>query len=210
MSYKLHYFPGYGRAEAIRMLLKHKGIEYEEQNYTFADLPELKGSGKLEFGQLPMVEYDGKSYTQSQAILRALGIQHGYYPADAYEAYLVDSLLDSINDINNAFYKAAFNPSEEHKTTLFAEFYGNTLPRFFAAFEKRLDGNTSGFIVGDKITIADFAFAALAYSSFLNENNPNRQPAIEVVDKFPAFKKYCEGLGEHIKAHLDTRKPSPW
>lgn len=60
MSYKLHYFPGYGRAEAIRMLLNLAGVEYEEVNYTFADMPELKASGKLEFGQLPALEKDGK------------------------------------------------------------------------------------------------------------------------------------------------------
>lgn len=210
VSYKIHYFPGYGRAEAIRMLLSHAGIEYEEVNYGFGDMPSLKESGKLEFGQLPAVERDGKFYVQSTACLRALGINLGYYPEDPYQAYLVDSAIDSVNDILSAFYKAAFNPSEEAKAGLFTEFYGNTLPRYFSAFEKRLEGNTSGFLVGDKITIADFALAALAYSSFLNENNPNRQQPLEVVEKFPNFKKYTEGLKDHIKTHLETRKPSPW
>lgn len=142
--------------------------------------------------------------------MRYLGKIHGYYPEDPYQAYLVDSLIDSIGDIQNAFYKAAFNPSEEHKVTLFTEFYGNTLPRYFSAFEKRLEGNESGFIVGDKPTIADIAFAALAYSSFLNEHNPNKGQTEEVANKFPNFVKYCQGLGEHVKTHLETRKPSPW
>lgn len=210
MSYKVHYFAGYGRAEAIRMLLSHAKVEYEEVNYTFADMPELKASGKLEFGQLPAVERDGKMYTQSQSILRGLGIALGYYPQDAYEAYLVDSYLDSINDIMNAFYKAAFNPVEEAKAALFADFYGNTLPKFIAAFDKRLEGNTTGFAVGEKISIADFALAAFSYSSFLNDNSPAKEQALEVVSKFPNFHKYATGLGDHVKAHLETRKPSPW
>lgn len=142
--------------------------------------------------------------------MRSLGKIHGYYPEDPYQAYEVDSLIDAITDIQNAFYKAAFNPSEEHKVTLFTEFYGNTLPKFFAAFEKRLEENSTGFIVGDKPTIADFAFAALAYSSFLNEHNPQRGPSEEVANKFPNFSKYCQGLGELVKSHLETRKPSPW
>lgn len=84
MSYTVHYFGGYGRGEALRMILAHAGIAYEDKNYTFADMPELKTSGKLEFGQLPVLERDGKFYAQSGATTRALGIHLGYYPADAY------------------------------------------------------------------------------------------------------------------------------
>eukprot|EP00347_Sterkiella_histriomuscorum_P009431 403341241 len=210
MSYKLHYLNFHSRGEAIRMLFSHAKVEYQEINYSYADLAQLKGTGKFEFDQLPGVEMDGKMYVQSNAILRYLGTTLRYYPEDAYQAYLVDSILDSVNDILNALYKAAFHPIEETKTALLADFYNNTLPRFIAAFDKRLEGNTTGFIVGDQITIADFALAAFAYSLFLNEICPVKAQIEEVVKRFENFYNYSIGLGEHVKAHLDTRKPAPW
>ena len=62
MSYKLHYFAGYGRGEAIRMLFAHAKVELENVNYTFETVAEAKASGNLEFGQLPVLEHDGKFY----------------------------------------------------------------------------------------------------------------------------------------------------
>lgn len=213
MSIKIHYFAGYGRAEAIRMLLAHAKVPFEDVHYTFEQVPEAKASGNLEFGQLPAVEREGKFYSQSVACLRALGImlENGYYPTDAYQAYLVDSIVDAVGDIYNGYFTAAFHPNEETKKTLLEAFLANTLPRFLAAFEKRLEGNSSpDKIVGDKHTIADFALAALAYSSFLNEANPMKAQILEVASKFPKLLDYFNGLGETLKEHLATRKPSPW
>ena len=34
---KVYYFPVYGRAEAIKMLLKHSKKEFEEVNYSFPE-----------------------------------------------------------------------------------------------------------------------------------------------------------------------------
>ena len=211
MPYKLHYFAGYGRGEAIRMLLAHAKAELEEVHYTFETIADAKASGNLEFGQLPVLEYEGKFYAQSGAILRALGKVHGYYPEDAYTAWRVDSTLDLIGDLLNAFYKAAFNPNEELKKQLFADFYGKTLPSFVESIQKRLEGNTTqAFIVGESLTIADFALAAVAYSSFLNENNPSRADQLAIVEKYPVALAYFQGLGEPLKDYLAARKPSPW
>ena len=71
-----------------------------------------------------------------------------------------------------AFYKGAFNPDEEQKKKLMEEFFMKTFPTWLAILQKRLEENTSpDHMVGDKMTIADFALAALAYSTFFNENN---------------------------------------
>ena len=60
MSIKVHYFPGYGRAEAWRLLLSHAKLPYENVLYAFEVMSEAKASGNLEFGQLPVLEMDGK------------------------------------------------------------------------------------------------------------------------------------------------------
>ena len=98
---KVHYFPGYGRAEQFRMLLAYAKVDFENVDYTQETLPAAKESGNLEFGQLPVLESDGKFYAQSHATLRFLGAKYGYYPADPFLAYQADSIIDSIGDLSN-------------------------------------------------------------------------------------------------------------
>ena len=65
-TWKVHYFPVFGRAEALRMLLTHAKVGYENVNYGDSEgahsWSEAKASGKFEFGQLPAVEGNGKFY----------------------------------------------------------------------------------------------------------------------------------------------------
>ena len=41
---KLTYFPGRGRAEAIRIMLRYGGVDFEDENVTFGQWPERKPS----------------------------------------------------------------------------------------------------------------------------------------------------------------------
>lgn len=167
----------------------------------------------MEFGQLPVLESEGKFYAQSFAILRFLGMKYGYYPQDPLEAWRVDSTLDAINDLLAAFYKAAFAPvDEEEKKKLMQVFYDGAYDKFLGFMNKRIEQNSShNYIVGDKITIADFALAAVAYATFLNDKNPNKGDMLPYVEKYPAFLNYLKGLGENdLKEHLSTRFEAPW
>ena len=60
MSIRVHYFDAYGRAEAIRMILTHAKVAFEDVRHAREDFPKLKDS--LEFGQVPAIEIDGKFY----------------------------------------------------------------------------------------------------------------------------------------------------
>ena len=70
----------------------------------------LKKAENLEFGQMPVLEVDGKFFSQSGAILRLLGTRLGYYAEEPYTAWRIDSTVDSVSDLANAFYKAEFGP----------------------------------------------------------------------------------------------------
>ena len=56
--FKVHYFAGYGRAEAVRMLLTHAKVAYEDVNYGEGhnSWPEAKASGKLSQSMLAAFE----------------------------------------------------------------------------------------------------------------------------------------------------------
>ena len=49
--------------------------------------------------QLPVLEIDGNKLAQRYSVLRYLGKLYGFYPESDYEAYLVDSVLDGIEDL---------------------------------------------------------------------------------------------------------------
>lgn len=133
MGYKLVYFDVYGRAEPIRMLLWHAKQEFEDIRLTPEDFAKHKEEGKFEFGQVPLLEVDGKKYVQSHAILRLLGRKHGYYPeADLEAAWKIDSTLDSITDLVGAMLKIKNEPEETKKASL-ENFLTNTLPKWLDA-----------------------------------------------------------------------------
>ena len=209
---KVHYFNGYGRGEAIRMALSHAKAPFENVFYGFGeDLAKLKASGNLEFGQVPVLEVDGKFLSQSIAILRYVGIKYGYYPTDNAEvSWAIDSTVDSLVDVMNAFYKAAF-ADEASKPELFKTYFGTTLPAWLTAINKRLLANSSKhFIVGDKITIADFAIAGFIYSLYLNDLSQAKDTVTAIVANFPELDTYFRGLGEPLKEYLETRPKCPW
>ncbi len=114
---KLYYFDFiWGRGDPIRMLLEHAKVEYENVTLKVEQFIELKGSGKLEFGQMPMLETaDGRHLVQSWALLRYLGRQYGYYPNEPEEAWKIDSTIDSVEDYIMSFIKFHRESDPERK-----------------------------------------------------------------------------------------------
>lgn len=145
--------------------------------------------------------------------MRALGKIFGYYPEDAFEAWRVDSTLDFLGDFTNARYKANNHPDPETKEQVLKDFYEKTLADFFQKIQKRLEDNeavSTTYFVGDKMTIADFGNAAVAYNYFLNEHNADKEKFQAVLNNYPKVLAYYRGLGELLKDYLTTRRPSPW
>ena len=83
---KLYYFKFFARAEPIRFALSALGVDFEDvalKKYTDGEegdkeWEEIKH--KFEFGEVPVLEIDGKSLSQSKAILRYVFQRAGQYP----------------------------------------------------------------------------------------------------------------------------------
>ena len=205
---KLTYFDIYAKAEATRMLLTHAKVDFEDCRIQFPEMAAMKPD--LEFGQLPLFEHDGKKMSQSNSILRFVGKTYGYFPADHYQQYLVESTQDAVDDLYMKLVKFHFEKNEETKKVLKEEAI-KFLTIFVGAFEKRLLANTSQkHLVGDKMTVADFAFAGLAFSAFENEAHPLVTDLKPIVEANPVVSAYIAHLKEDLKEYLATRPPRPF
>lgn len=56
----------------------------------------------MPFGQVPVLEVDGKKIPQSVAICRYLAKQHGLAGKDDWEALEIDVTVDTIHDVRTS------------------------------------------------------------------------------------------------------------
>ena len=76
-EYTIYYFDFYGRGEAIRMMLSHANVPFQDKRIYDNEWHSLKN--EIPEGQLPCLELkDGSKMGQSKAIMRFLGAKHGY------------------------------------------------------------------------------------------------------------------------------------
>ena len=91
--YTLHYFPLYGRAEPLRLLLSHANVPYVNHHITFEDWPQYKPTMPGEC--MPCLEFlNGKKMGETKHIMKFLGKTHGYCPKDEVTDKKCDELIE--------------------------------------------------------------------------------------------------------------------
>ena len=110
---KLYYFPAYGKAESIRMMLNHAGVQFDDVFINRQELNEMKERGELPGGQVPTwVDEEGRIFNQASSIMIMLGKQYGYYPEDPWDGYEDDWALANHADIWGPNWNTKFFPAE--------------------------------------------------------------------------------------------------
>lgn len=89
-----------GRAEPIRLAFAVGGTDFEDVRISRDAFQAAKD--QYPFGQLPVMEIEGRTVAQSQALLRYAGKRAGLYPADAMQALLVDEAMGGVEDVIGA------------------------------------------------------------------------------------------------------------
>ncbi len=212
MTTKLTYFDIYGRGEAIRLLLAHAKVDYEDNVITREQLADLKASGALEFGQVPLLERDGLKLVQSWSILRYLGSQLGYYPSDPEVAYEIDSTLEGVEDFIGKYFRPIFEQDVDKKASYLQDLLTH-ITLTDAAIEQTLQNNESKLhIVGNTTTIADIALANVAFSLVGNPAGPFYEQIAPLVKEGtnPLTDAYFKNLAEQLGSRLESRGPRPF
>ena len=163
VEYKLYYFNSKGRAEVARYIFALAGQHFEDIRIEREDWPQHKAN--MPFGQMPVLEVINGSHSfklaQSAAIFRYLGNKFGFVGKTNEENAFIDSYADLMNDMLAGFIKAHYEADPEKKKELFAKFYTEGIKEFLKHFEKALNENKSGYLVGDRVTWVDLSFSVV-------------------------------------------------
>jgi prostaglandin-H2 D-isomerase / glutathione transferase len=106
------------------------------------------------FGTLPVLEVDGQTLAQSNAINRYVGKLTDLYPTDAWQAALCDEVMEAVEDISTKIAATMFLPDEEKKSQRKALAEG-PLPFYLTRLQQRLEAVGGRYFAADRLTVAD-------------------------------------------------------
>lgn len=191
---KLYYFDFPGKTEAIRLLLTHAGVKFEDIRYTMESWPANKD--KFELKQLPALEDNGKTYNQSLAILQYLGKKYGYLPKKNPEKIgKILKVISTLEDLYNQMYPLTSPRSpldEKGKEEKMTKLVKETGPILLKSLQDTLIANKfKNFIIGKKYTIADFALLG-TYKTLKVYPEMNKLFFEKFIKKAPILYAYLE------------------
>lgn len=160
-GYKLYYFGGNARAVLIRAIFYATKKPFEDIKLDYSEWLKMKTSGKFEFQQVPILEYQGRSYTQSHAIEQYLGKSFNLMGKSIEDDYQISSIIASFDDVfailHDIIMPLPNKPIEEVKKR-----YQEKVELYFQCFEKRYQMLGNGkYYLGDYFSLADIALTTM-------------------------------------------------
>jgi len=150
---KLTYFDFHGgRGEPARLALSIGGIPFEDDRVVPSEGQQRKPN--TPFGALPVLEVDGQTLAQSNAINRYVGKLTDLYPSDAWQAGLCDEVMEAVEDINTKLAATFFLPEEEKKIQRKALVAG-PISFYLTRLQQRLEAHGGHYFAADRLTVAD-------------------------------------------------------
>lgn len=202
-KYVFHYFEVKALGEGCRLLLAYGGQEFEDHRLSSEQWPDFKP--KTLFGQMPVLEIDGKQYAQSNAISRYLGKKYGLAGDSAEEAFEIDQNVDFVHDIRAKAAMVHYEPDEAIKAKKHEENLKNLYPNLLEKLNDIIVKN-NGHIALGKLTWGDFVFAGMLDYLKAMLQMP------DLTQKYPAFQKIVDTVYSipKVKAFADAAPPSAY
>ncbi|CAG9334111.1 unnamed protein product [Blepharisma stoltei] len=201
-----HYFPVYARGEVVRLSLHYLGVAYTEDFVTFQTWPDFKP--KTEFGQIPVLDINNLKLAQTKSIMRYLFQSFKHYPADNFQAYNVESLVDLIIDMRNPLYEAHVKKAPEQVEALYSTKYPEQLKMLAKRYSTY---GSKKFMVGQSVTAADLYAFEYIYDCFMT---PLTKQYENLLDQHcPAVKVWAKEFLESsqaLKTYLASRPERPF
>lgn len=188
---QLGYWPIKARAAAIRLLLHHAGVSFEDKIVTsseWAELkPELNKQAEYKYANLPFLKDGDKLFFESMAILRYVARKFDYIATNEADIFAQDMFQCVISGMDEAFYKARWMQPESGRKEALTKVANNHSQ--LAGIEEKL--GKSKFLAGNEPTFVDFMLLAYGDMAVLWGSN--------LYEKFPNIVKHKERLMENEK-----------
>ena len=150
---KLSYFDfDGGRGEATRIALSIAGLDWEDDRVTFPEFAGMREGTPL--NAVPTLEIDGDVYTQSNAMNRFFGKQAGLYPADPWQAFLCDEIMEALEDVSHATVRTFGLEGEELRNAR-QKLVDEVFTRYLKFLDKRLTAAGGSYFVNGQLSMAD-------------------------------------------------------
>jgi glutathione S-transferase len=173
-TYKVYYFHGNGRAASIRAMLTYTNAKWENIKLSDEEFEAMREAGKLEYKQLPVLEVDGKWFSQSAAIEIYLARIFNLLGDTAEDEYHILNLLGTREDLSKVHTPIFFPSSEEQKAKrdeIIKQFKEVSLPYMLEAWEKKYIALHGKYLLGDKFTLADIFITCYCELLFLMDSS---------------------------------------
>jgi glutathione S-transferase len=201
----IEYFNMRGRPEAGRYCLWMANIDFNDIRVKREEFAANKAKGKYPMGQVPVLYVDGEMINQGAAINRYCAKLSGHYPTNDHLAALkVDSIVDDVSDASSAI-AATFTEQDKKKVEETRKSINNgILTTLYTLLDKKAKESKSGFLVGDKLTLADITVWVVVKQWF--NSGVLDHIDTKLTDKFPALSKYLETIGKIDSIKTATAK----
>jgi len=197
------------RAEVVRLALFVGDVPFEDvRDQKRVD---LLAAGKLPFGAIPILEADGRTLSQTQAMAVYCAKLSGIHPESAWEAAKVDECLNGCTDVTGTIggtFRLADDQKVVERQKLIAK--DGRLTMHLGGLERICaDNGSCGYAVGSSLTVADLAIWRLVGwlsggkidgipTSYVKSTFPAVSKVVEMVDAHP---KVCEWKAKHAKLY---------
>jgi glutathione S-transferase len=178
----LTYFNGRGLGEISRLLFAAANAEFKDVRIVYGseEWPAKKAS--TPYGQLPILEVNGKTFGQSAAIQRYIAKTHGLYGANDLEALAIDGVYEALLDTRKGFFDARNLKDETEKKAAIAKYFTTSFVEWAGKLTAALsaNGEGKGWFVGTHVSLADIA--AYHTLAFALETEPTALNAFPLLD----------------------------
>lgn len=150
---------------------------------------------------MPVLEEDGQIFAQSNTILRYLGKKYGLAGSNDVEFARCDEYLEAMADLRQPTFQAVRESDASKKEEKVNKLLNESFPFYFGRWNGILEKNGTGYLVGNKLSIADLTIAN--YIQIFMEVFP------QILDNFDALKKHQLVVfnAKGIKEWVEQRRP---
>ncbi|KAJ8715260.1 hypothetical protein PYW08_005241 [Mythimna loreyi] len=200
-KYVFYYFDTKALGESSRLLMAYGGQEFEDRRHTPEEWPAIKP--KTLYGQVPVLEIDGKQYAQSLAISRYLGRKYGLVGDTPEDALEIDQNVDLLNDLRIKAAEVHYERDENAREARYTKYAQTVFPDYLEKLNAIVIKNNGHFALG-KLTWGDFVLAGVFDYLKLMLRIP------DLEKKYPAFQTVIDKVYSipKVKAYADNAPPT--